>query len=150
MRLFRCNNSNYDMSKQPATKFRSSTSILSSHHTLLKYWTNIAKDVDDEGQPAQPTACVDVEKQSPVEASSYPNSTYHDGHTDSYSAEQSVESASPEKTQAISDLSNTYRDGPSCIQSSQSVVLVGRYSLMIIADKFTQLKVVAHRLPGQR
>jgi hypothetical protein len=113
VRLFRCNNSDYDMSKQPAKKFRSSTSTLSSHNTLLKYWTKIAKDVHDEGQPAHPTACVDVEKQSPVEANSYPYSTYHDGHTDSYSPEQSGESASPEKTQAISDLSNTYRDGPS-------------------------------------
>jgi hypothetical protein len=125
MRLLRCNNSNYDMSKQPAKKFRSSTSNMSSHNTLLEYWTNIAKDVHDEGRPAQPTACVDVEKQSPLEASSYPNSTYYDGHTDSYSAEQSGESASPEKIQAISDLSKMYCDGPSCIQSSQSVVLIG-------------------------
>jgi hypothetical protein len=71
------------MSKQPsAKKCRSSTSTLSSHNTLLKYWTSIAQDVHDEGRPAQPTACVDVEKQSPVEAHSYPNSTYHNGHTD--------------------------------------------------------------------
>jgi hypothetical protein len=65
-------------------------------------------------RPAQPT----VEKQSPVEASSYPNSTYHDGHTDSYSAELTGELASPEKTQAISNPSNTrtYRDDPSCNQ----------------------------------
>ena len=111
------------MSKQPAKKCRSSTSTLSSHNTLLKYWTNIAKDVHGEGRPAQPIACVDVEKQSPLEANSYPNSMYYDGHTDSYSAEQSGEPASPEKTQAISDLSNTHRDGPSCIQSPQSVVL---------------------------
>lgn len=69
------------MSKQPAKKCRSSTSTLSSHNTLLKYWTNIAKDVHGEGRPAQPTACVDVEKQSPVEAISYPDSTYHTAKT---------------------------------------------------------------------
>jgi hypothetical protein len=103
------------MSKQPAKKCRSSTSTLSSHNTLLKYWANITKDIHDEGQPAQPTTCVDVEKQSPVEANSYHNSAYHDGHTAGYSAELSGESAS-EKTQAISNLSNTYRDDPSCIQ----------------------------------
>jgi hypothetical protein len=71
------------MSKQPAKNVDLQRRICrhiilcsSTGLTLLKMYT---MKVD---RPAQPTACIDIEKQSPVEANSYPNSMYHDGHTD--------------------------------------------------------------------
>jgi hypothetical protein len=85
---------------------------------------------------------------------------YHDGHTDSYSVEQSGELASPEKTQAISDLSNPYRDLHTFSLIKKVVKRNFKNTTVRVAfnphspsflstDEYTQLKVVTHRLPRQ-